>query len=187
MKAIKVLSFALLVSAVATEQSCSTGDPAKVAAIDSLLTLTDSLATVVNAIELPVYQRMDSVFRGQKDWIESQFADTLDPERAMILGNYHRAMSKSLGRVLKHRDELRQELDYSHKQLTALRHDVDRGLLPVNPKETYFGQERLVLRQLTTNVDVLRSSAATAQSEWDRYHLNVESIRTAIDTTAKTP
>ena len=187
MKAITILSLPLLVSVGVSQQSCSTGDAAKVAAIDSLISLTDSLSTVVNAIELPVYQHMDSVFRSQKNWIEGQFSDTLDRERAIILGNYHRAMNKSLGRVLRNRNEMHQELDYSRKQLGNLRHDVDRGLLHDNPKETYFGQERLVLQQLTASVDVLRSSAATAQREWDRYHLKVDSIRAAIDTTVNLP
>ncbi len=186
MKLAPILSISALLFTGVTQQACRPGDPARVAAIDSLLTTTDSLTTIVNAIDLRVYQRMDSVFGGQRSWIEAQFADTLDRERAMILGNYHRAMSKSLGRVIRHHGEMEKELAYSREQLNDLRHDVDRGLLPDNPKETYFGQERLVLRQLSSSIDVLRSSANTAQREWDRYHMKVDSLMTA-DSTSTAP
>lgn len=186
MRSALALSFPLLALLSVTGQGCNDRDPGKVAAIDSLLRTADSLTAVVNGIDLAVYQRMDSVFRGQRTWIEQRFADTLHRDEAMILGNYHRAMTRSLARVLKHHDEMRQELELSRKQLTALRHDVDRGLLHDNPKTTYYGQEELVLLQLSTSVDVLRSSAATAQREWDRYHLKVDSLISITDTLAST-
>ncbi len=185
MRIATAILFPTLVLLGLSGQGCRHGDPRMVATIDSLLRTTDSLDAIVNGIDIAVYRRMDSTFRSQRTWIEQRFADTLDPDQAMILGNYHRAMSRSLGRVLKHHEEMHNELALSRKQLTALRHDVDRGLLHDNPKATYFGQEELVLRQLGTSVDVLRSSAATAQREWERYHLKVDSLMLRSDTLAR--
>ena len=141
-------------------------DPTRMRSLDSLLTMTDSLQAVVNGIDVDVYRRMDSVFRAQRDGIEARFNDTLVKGSAMILGNYHRAMNKSLGRVLKHRPTLQVELATSRKQLTDLRHDLDRGLLPDGPQHTYLQQETMILGELARNVTALERSAGTASRAW---------------------
>ena len=85
-------------------------DPAHVTAIDSMLIQVDSLESLVNAIEVPVYLQMDSTFRTQKDRLENVMKDTLDRAQAMAVGNYFRAMTGSLGRVGNMYDETLRDL-----------------------------------------------------------------------------
>jgi hypothetical protein len=125
---------------------------------------------------------MDSTFKGQRAWLDTQFLDTLDRQRAMILGTYHRAMNKSLGRVKKNYDDIKSGLSTSRKQLADLRHDVERGLLEKAPQNGYLAEERMVLGQLEHNTAVLLRSAATARREWERYGTKVDSMMVA-DTT----
>lgn len=179
-RALPPLILALVVGLVST--SCKRGDPAKVAAVDSLLHKADSLLAEVNALDLALYGRMDSTFKNQRDWLETQFKDTLDRQRAMILGTYHRAMNKSVGRVKKNHEEVRSGLTTSREQLTDLRHDVERGLLEKTPENGYLAEERMIMGQLEHNTDVLLRSAATARREWERYGAKVDSMR-AADTT----
>lgn len=150
-------------------------DPARMHTLDSLITVTDRLRTVVNAIDLAVYQRMDSVFRTQREAIEARFNDTLVKESAMVLGNYHRAMTKSLGRVLKNHAPLQGDLATSQKQLQDLHHDFERGLLPEKPQHTYLSQEKLILGELARNVSSLERSAGTASRAW-RHRAKVDSL-----------
>ncbi|MBL7963622.1 MAG: hypothetical protein JNM31_07230 [Flavobacteriales bacterium] len=150
-------------------------DAGRLATIDSLITVTDSLTLLVNAIDLTAYRRMDSMHRAETPTIEAQLADTtLDREVLVHMGNYHRAMDRSLGRVMKNTEKIRKELAYTRDQLGALRHDAAKGLLPEVPEQTYMEQERLAVRQLSNGVDVLVTSAATARREWDNYHVPPE-------------
>jgi hypothetical protein len=151
-------------------------DPANLTAIDSMLVQVDSLQRMVNAIDAPVYDGMDSVFRAQRDRIEQVMNDTLDRPRAMAMGNYYRAMNKSLGRVRSLRTEALDELDLARKQLNALRHDVAGGLLPEGPEKTYVDQERLYLSNVARKVTILLNSAGTVDRNWAEHHLTVDSI-----------
>jgi len=160
-------------------------DPANLTAIDSMLVQVDSLTRVVNAIDAPVYDRMDSVFRTQKDRLEAYMTDTLDRDRAMAVGNYYRAMAKSLPRVRRQRGEVLDELGTSRRQLTDLRHDVAGGLLPPGPERTYVQQERLALDAIAQRLGILLNSQGTAQRNWDAHHVLVDSLlRSAAPKTA---
>ena len=94
----------------------------------------------------------------------------------MAMGNYYRAMTKSLGRVRKLRSEVLEELELARKQLTSLRHDVEGGLLPEGPEKTYVDQERLYLSNVARKVTILLNSAGTVDRNWSEHHLTVDSI-----------
>lgn len=154
-------------------------DPANLTAIDSMLVQVDSLTRAVNAIDAPVYDRMDSVFATQKDRLEKLMTDTLDRTRAMAVGNYYRAMAKSLGRVRRMRGAVLDELGTLRRQLTDLRHDVEGGLLPPGPEQTYVQQERLALSATAQRAGILFNSLGTVQRNWDEHHLRVDSLLNA--------
>lgn len=151
-------------------------DPANLTAIDSMLVQVDSLEHQVNAIEIPVYQRMDSAFRMQKDRLETVMKDTLDRSQAIAAGNYYRAMNGSLGRVRKLYDETREELQLMRKQLTDLKKDVAGGHLPPGPETTYVQQERLYLSALAQKTVILLNSAGTAKRNWEEHRPLVDSL-----------
>ena len=154
-------------------------DPAHVTAIDSMLIQVDSLERLVNAIEVPVYLQMDSTFRTQKDRLENVMKDTLDRAKAMAVGNYFRAMTKSLGRVKGLYEESLDELSMARKQLLNLKHDIGGGLLPEGPEATYVQQEQLYLSNLARKVSILMNSAGTAKRNWDDHHAVVDSLLAA--------
>lgn len=151
-------------------------DPANLTAIDSMLVQVDSLARVVGAMDAASYDRMDSVFSGQKAHLETLLKDTLDRSLALALGNYHRAMSRSLARVRSERPGVLNELAQTRGKLMDLRHDVGGGLLPEGPERTYVDQERLYLAGLHQRTTVLLSSAGTVQRNWDEHHARVDSV-----------
>ncbi|MCB0795326.1 MAG: hypothetical protein KDB88_11370 [Flavobacteriales bacterium] len=151
-------------------------DPAMMAELDGMILRVDSLTDRLNMIDTERCDRMDSAFRHQRDGIEALLVDTITKDTAMIIGNYYRAMNKSLGRVRKQWNEVHEELKKSRKQIEDLRHDLDRRLLPDGPKNTYFQQELLILDELDRNVNVLERSYATAVREWDDKAEQVERI-----------
>lgn len=145
-------------------------DPRLLAEVDALVRLTDSLEGALDTIDLAGYDHMDSVFRGQRPALEELLKDTLAKDQAIPLGNYYRAMDRSLGRVRRETPRLREELKRSRAQLADLRHDIERGLLPEGPRTTYLEQERLVLEQLAPGVTTVTRSAGTCQREWRDQH-----------------
>jgi hypothetical protein len=158
-------------------------DPANLTAIDSMLVQVDSLTRVVGTLDAAAYDRMDSVFDGQRSRIEMLLKDTLDRSVALAVGNYHRAMSRSLARVRSDREGMLQELARTRGKLMDLRHDVAGGLLPEGPERTYVDQERLFLASLTQRCTILLSSAGTVQRNWDEHHARVDSMLTATTPT----
>ena len=142
-------------------------DPVKVKAIGEMTGQVDGLLLQLNAVDLPRYARMDSVFRtSQEQAIEEMLRDTLDRERALLVGNYFRAMDRAVPRVRRETPRLIDELARSKMQLKDLRHDIDRGLLPDGPKNTYFDQEKLVVEQLDRSTGVVLQSQGTADRAW---------------------
>lgn len=142
-------------------------DPETVQRIDSLLRTVDSLRTALDEVDLAECRMIDSTFRMQRPAIQLFFTDTLEREPAMVVGNYFRAMKKSLPRALGKTPEIRAHLDSSAAKITDLRHDVDKGLLPDNPKRVYLEQEQLILSELERATDVCIHSFGTVVRAWE--------------------
>jgi len=151
-------------------------DPALVSALDSMMIHTDSLLAGLDTIDLARCDQMDSVFRTQRTPLEDLLRDTLAKDQAVAIGNYYRAMDRSLGRVRGKTEGVRNELLAAREQLEDLRHDIDNGLLPEGPRTTYFEQERLVLDQLAQSVQVIVNSYRTATREWNAQHHGVAEL-----------
>ena len=158
-------------------------DPAMVASLDSMLVHVDSLKLATNGIDVGLVRRVDSTFKQQQGSLEAVMQDTLDRAWAVFVGNYYRAMSKSLPRVMAQYDQVRNELDTSRAKISALRHDVDRGLLSDEPKRGYHQQEKLVLKELHRSTDVLLSSYGTVTRAYAEAY-RVDSLIQAHATSA---
>ena len=137
----------------------------------------------MDTIDLAAYDHMDSVFRSQRTALEELLKDTLAKEQAVPIGNYYRAMDRSLGRVRKQTPELRAELDRSRTQLTDLRHDIGHDLLPEGPRTTYLQQERLMLDQLEKSATTGTRSVGTCQREWEAHHRAIAELLAPPGTT----
>ncbi|MBV6403468.1 MAG: hypothetical protein IT228_00865 [Flavobacteriales bacterium] len=155
--------------------------PELLAEVDVMLRRADSLKRIVDTIDLAAYDRMDSVFRGQRSALEELLKDTMAREQAVPIGNYYRAMDRSLGRVRKRTAELREGLERSKVQLADLRHDIGRDLLPEGPRTTYLQQERMELDRLEKGVTTVTRSAGTCRREWEARHRAIAELLAAPD------
>lgn len=162
-------------------------DPANLTAIDSMLVQVDSLSRMVSALDTAAFNRMDALFAGQKERLEAVMRDTLDRTQALAVGNYYRAMARSLGRVRSGRNGVLEELATSRAKLQDLRHDVAGGLLPEGPERTYVDQERLYLADLAQRTSILMNSAGTVRRNWDEHHVRVDSILAAAPSPTPAP
>ena len=159
-----LLASSLLVLALGSCRRDS--DPVLVAELDSLITHLDSLDQAFRAIDEDEHRAMDSVFKRQVPALQQAFVDTLDRDTALLLGNYYRTMTKSLGRLVKEHAQVRSGLDSSLKKVRDLRRDVDRGLIPMPERRAYTDQEEKIASDLDRQVTVLLNSRENVMRHW---------------------
>jgi hypothetical protein len=158
-------------------QSCQRpNDPARMVALDSLIRTADSLAMRLDAIDTVALARMDSAFHLQRDGLEAIFTDTLQRDTALIVGNYYRAMKKSVNRALIDRRNYRAAVEVSRKQLRDLHRDASKGIWPEDKELAYYEQERIILKELVHSTAVVEKSLGTAQREWERGHAMADTL-----------
>lgn len=160
-------------------------DAHNLATVDSLLIVTDSLITGMNALDMDAVAHIDSVFASKKDMVQARMRDTLTKDEALLLGNYHRTMTKSLGRAKRDHGTVLGELTTSRTQLSALRNDVDKGLLERDVEVKYLSDERLALAKVRRNADVVASSVASVIRDETRLGGKVDSLLAPHTTPAK--
>lgn len=153
------------------------------AAVDSMIRTTDSLARVIDGIDMASMLRMDSIWNIRKAAVQARMHDTLTKDEAIALGNFARAMEGSLGRVVHDRDGVVSSLQLQRKQLTDLRHDVEHGSIDEQQESTYMQQEQLYLTAIEDRVSVLAASAGTASRAFELTAAHVDSL--AADTTTR--
>lgn len=175
----------ILLSAIAVA-SCHRPDPLKVAAAQHLLATCDSLIASVNSTDTTVYHHMGSVFAMQRDRFASRFRDTLGTTTAMLLGNYHRAMTGPLPQVLAGRGKVLADLASARMRITALHHDLSAGLLQELEADKALQQERGILLQLRVHTSVLDHARDAVDRAW-ADHTAVDSLLAIADSTAKIP
>lgn len=141
-------------------------DPALVAELDSLITHLDSLDQAFRAIDADAHRAIDSVFKGQVPALQQAFLDTLNRDTALLLGNYYRAMTKSLGRLVSEHGQVRNDLDSALKKVRDLRRDVDRGLIPMPERRAYADQEEQIAADLDRRVTVMLNRRETIARHW---------------------
>lgn len=151
-------------------------DTRDLATVDSLLLVTDTLIGKVNALDMEELARIDSVFLLRKVRVEMRMRDTLSKDAALVLGNYHRTMTKSLGRAKRDHGTVLKDLALARTQLTALRNDVEKGLLEPGTEVKYISDERLALARARRGSEVVSASVASVLRDHGRYGHLVDSL-----------
>ncbi len=159
-------------------------DAGHVATIDSLLAVTDSLINGMNAIDRAELGRIDSIYQSRQDALAERMKDTLNKPAALILANYRRAMTKSLGRVNKDFEDVMKELSTTKSQLDDLRADVLASVHEPAVEQSYVGQEKLAVASIRHRASVLANSALTTLREHKRLSPAVDSLLAQVDTTS---
>ena len=161
------------------QQGCrQPNSPARMAALDSLIRVADSMALRLDAIDTLPLLYMDSVFKTQRTELEACFSDTLQRDTGMVAGNFYRAMYKSLPRALGNR-EFRRSVEESRKKLKDLQRDASKGIWSEEEELAFYEQERLIMAELSHGITVIENSAATSMREWENGHVLVDSVLAA--------
>ena len=151
-------------------------DAHNLATVDSLLLVTDSLITGMNALDMAAVARIDSLYASKKDLVEARMHDTLSKNVAILFGNYHRTMTKSMGRAKRDHGVVLQELIVARTQLADLRNDVDKSLLERELEMKYISDERLALAKARQNAGVVASSVGSVIRDQARFGSKVDSL-----------
>ena len=151
-------------------------DAHNLAIVDSLLLVTDSLITGMNALDMAAVARIDSVYASKKDLVEARMHDTLSKNVAILFGNYHRTMTKSMGRAKRDHGVVLQELIVARTQLADLRNDVDKSLLERELEMKYISDERLALAKARHDAGVVASSVGSVIRDQARFGSKVDSL-----------
>lgn len=155
-------------------------DARNLATVDSLLLVTDSLIRGMNALDMTSVARIDSLYASRKDMLLARMRDTLPKDEALLLGNYHRTMTKSMGRAKRDHTTVLEELMTARAQLVDLRSDVHKGLLEPEVEVKYISDERLALAKTRRNADVVAASVASVKRDDARYGSMVDSLLTHV-------
>ena len=151
-------------------------DAHNLATVDSLLLVTDSLITGMNALDMAAVARIDSLYASKKDLVEARMHDTLSKNVAILFGNYHRTMTKSMGRAKRDHGVVLQELIVARTQLADLRNDVDKSLLERELEMKYISDERLALAKARHDAGVVASSVGSVIRDQARFGSKVDSL-----------
>jgi hypothetical protein len=163
----------LLLSIGACKRSA---DAKNLASVDSMIVATDTLLASLRVIDGAELHRLDSVHASLSGALQRMLQDTVKKEDALALGNYHRAMGKTLGKVLKNEVQVRADLQMLQKQLRNLRTDVNNGILEPGIESTYIQQEGLLLTSVDRNVKVLLTGHASVLRARDDHEQRVDSL-----------
>ncbi|MFT3884817.1 MAG: hypothetical protein QM724_05120 [Flavobacteriales bacterium] len=174
--------FAAALLTVATGCRRST-DPERLAALDRLLGEVDSLEHTLDAMDTLELVHARAIFDGQRDAIELRFKDTLSPQAAVVLGNYHRAMAQALPLALSEHRYTHNALDSTRIRLSHLRHDLLHGLLSEAEERTFLAEERTVVNDLAQRVGAVSVRLTTIENDRVLYKDQVDPL--LRDTPAK--
>jgi len=144
--------------------------------IEKLLFTVDSSRNAITLLDRHALHLIDSVYDGKRDSVMALMKDTLDKPDAIVLGNFHQAMTWTLDRVWREIDGVENELTTTRKQLIDLRHDVDHGLLSPEQEKADLATERQFVEFAKHRAGVLCASAARVTDEWRLHHARVDSL-----------
>jgi len=173
-RAIPAWAFLALLTATLQQACRRTSEPEFIAATEDMAKHTDSLRMSLDNMDTAAITHMYALFTSERPAIEQRFKDTLSPQEAEILGNYHRAMAVTLPRVMGDRQRLYARLDSTRQRLGNLRHDLDQGLLDKKQQRQAIETEQAWDSTLTNDVERLRADIGQLEKDRLKY-------RSAID------
>jgi hypothetical protein len=138
---------------------------ARLAQIDSLGTHLNHVHEVVNSVDTNlIVNRMSEITRNG-DWLLENITDTLAAKPGIELGDYLRS-KKFYGKAFSKYGEVKAELIYSEKQLTALRNDVKNKFYSDEEFGGYFRTEAESIKALVAATDNLENSYGSLNEQY---------------------
>lgn len=149
-------------------------------AMDGSIQHADSLARRLGGVDTSALAHALALFAGDRPEIEARFQDTLRPEEATALGNYHRLMAVALPRALQDLRTLDHALDSTRTRLWQLHHDVEHTLYPREEEAAHVEHERRYLTDLDRAAQDLLARITVV--ERDHAHYRTEATRSLTRT-----
>jgi hypothetical protein len=158
-------------------------DARTLATVDSLLSVNDSLIKGMRALDLERVAGIDERFASRAERITALLRDTLRKEDALVLGNYHRTMTRYPRFVQEGSGSVVPRLERCRGQLQDLRSDLAKGLLDADQGTRYIQDERLALAEVRRDAERVATSVKTIFRNEAAYGAAVDSLL-AMDTTS---
>lgn len=136
----QLIIFLIAVGALATvscEQSVHT---AKIKRIDTLLNILDTSLAKISSWEAEDIQRAKKEAEADLHFIQRSYPDSMDLSLATRLGDY-KINRKLLKTILENGDGLKNEMEYSVRQLKNLRHDLNNNRIDSTQASKYMKDE----------------------------------------------
>ncbi len=151
-------------------------DPAQLATVQRMIQATDSLRTALEQADTNALRHMEALFAAERPAIEARFGDTLLPNEAGVLGNYHRSMAERLPALLALRQMEQGRLDSTRSRLEDLRHDLEQGLLDGPARETALAMEKRWIQLLRQETDSIRRHTRQLIDDRTAWRATIDSL-----------
>jgi len=137
------------------------------AALDDLITATDAAMLTLNELDRGRYVRTDSLYETERPFFLRRFQDTLDRERAQLLGEQYVALRAA--REMGHdHDRVLASAVMADERLRALRADHAHGAIGTDELGPLLAQEQRSHLVLMEAVHATIDNYRTLQRTWER-------------------
>ena len=154
----------------------------EIATIDSLQTQLDSSATMLDKIDsVELANRQDSVQKSLL-YLSSYFKnsrDTLMGPLSEKIARY-RESAKAKDRILDTRKELLSQIEYSHKQLSDLKHDLSHGLQTREAADQNLLNEKRTAEGTISTTTLLQRTDQLTRQQYIENKVVVDSLINTI-------
>lgn len=147
--------------------------------IDSLGTHLNHVREVVTAVDSALIVRRLDEMNHTGEWLLDNLTDTLDRQTGLVVGDYLRCQKfyrKSMDRY----KLVRNELEYSEKQLQNLRTDVKNSFYSEEEFKGYFETEATSVERLVNATDELEGTYEAVNQQYQKFKPSVTEILDSI-------
>lgn len=150
--------------------------PDELAEVERLGRELDSMTAKLNAMDTVALKHMGALFEAERPGIELRFRDTLQPQEARLLGNYHRAMAERLPQLMAARTSELDRLEQAARRLHDLRHDMEQGTMNRNDRKAALAMERQWAAVLKSDLDSLAARTKHLIDARQAYRAALDSL-----------
>ena len=164
---IRTLPIAAFATCVLWTACSQPPDPAQLAAVDQLITVTDAALLTLNELDRNRYLRSDSLLAQQQAGFEARFDDTLDRATALALGSQYIVLRAAEQMGTDH-ERVIAEIANASERLRNLRIDLAAGAIEPKSAGALIAAEQQQHSALIDAVHHVIDNYKLVQQAWDR-------------------
>ncbi len=183
----KIAFIYTLLACVLAFTSCNTEvKKERIQKIDSLGSLLNHVNELVAQVDEAKIQTRLSEMNLVGNWFLDNVEDTLDPKTGLILGDYLRC-KKFYGKASQRLSQVKTELEYSEKQLSTLRGDVNNGLYNDDEFLIHFKSEAESAAKLMEATEELDRTYVSVNAQYAKTKAPVLTLKDSIKSVILSP